>query len=193
MMATGGLLVTANAGSMAPKSWGISGRTRRSRWLHLAERDRQPSGGSRIFWGWGVGQDRPRAGDGDRVRAAGGSPGAGADRRAAVGHAVRGNAGWRPSSRGRGASAVSVALVADYFGTACATANYGVMYSAKGVSSIIAGGIAAMTVQNKFGSWTACFYGHAAPLALGASIIVFGLCARRVRPRSAMGIPAAAK
>ena len=38
-------------------------------------------------------------------------------------------------------------LVADYFGTKYATANYGVLYSAKGVASIIGGGVAAMLFE----------------------------------------------
>jgi hypothetical protein len=82
-------------------------------------------------------------------------------------------------------------LVADYFGTKCATANYGVMYSAKGVSSIIAGGIAAMLFE-RFGSWTACFYGSAA-LALAASVIAFSLRASRSPRAVAMGVPATVK
>jgi hypothetical protein len=65
------------------------------------------------------------------------------------------------------------------------------MYSAKGVSSIIAGGIAAMLFE-KFGSWTACFYGSAA-LALCASIIAFGLRASRAPAAIAVGIPATVK
>jgi OFA family oxalate/formate antiporter-like MFS transporter len=82
-------------------------------------------------------------------------------------------------------------LVADYFGTRSSTANYGVMYSAKGVSSIIAGGIAA-TLFEKFGSWTACFYGSAA-LALIASVIAFSLRASRAPSAVAVGVPATAK
>ena len=42
-------------------------------------------------------------------------------------------------------------VVADFYGQRNATANYGVMYSAKGVSSIIAGGIAAMLFE-RFGA-----------------------------------------
>ena len=82
-------------------------------------------------------------------------------------------------------------LVADYYGTRCATANYGVMYSAKGVSSIIAGGVAAMLFE-RFGTWTACFYGSAA-LALGASIIAFSLRASAMPKAVAVGVPATAK
>ena len=79
-------------------------------------------------------------------------------------------------------------LVADYYGTRHATANYGVMYSAKGVASIIAGGIAAMLFE-RFGSWTACFYGSAV-LALLAAGLIFGLrssTAAAARPAGGAG------
>ena len=65
------------------------------------------------------------------------------------------------------------------------------MYSAKGVSSIVAGGIAAMLFE-KFGTWTACFYGSAA-LALVASVIAFSLRASRAPSAVAVGVPATAK
>ena len=68
-------------------------------------------------------------------------------------------------------------LVADYFGTRFATANYGAMYSAKGVASIIGSGVAAMLYEH-FGTWSACFYGSAV-LALMAAVTAFGLRATR--------------
>src|SRR5207245_11144441 len=49
----------------------------------------------------------------------------------------------------------------DYFGSRNATSNYGFLYSAKGVSSIIGGGLGAMLYE-QFGSWSAAFYGSAA-------------------------------
>ena len=73
-------------------------------------------------------------------------------------------------------------IVGDYFGTKSATSNYGVMYSAKGVAAIIGGGLAAMLYE-RFGTWTACFYGSAV-LALGAALIAFSLRAAAV-PRTA--------
>jgi MFS family permease len=82
-------------------------------------------------------------------------------------------------------------LVADYFGTKCSTANYGVMYSAKGVASIVGGVVAAMLYE-RFGSWTACFYGSAV-LALAAAVIAFGLRASRAPSAAAIGLPATAK
>jgi hypothetical protein len=48
-----------------------------------------------------------------------------------------------------------------------------VMYSAKGVASIIAGGVAVLLFE-RFGSWSACFYGGAM-LTLMATVIAFAL------------------
>ena len=42
----------------------------------------------------------------------------------------------------------------DYFGTRHATSNYSVLYTAKGVASIIGGGVAALLFE-RFGSWSA--------------------------------------
>ena len=96
----------------------------------------------------------------------------------------------RSTARATTASASST-ISADYFGTRHATSNYGVMYSAKGVSSIIAGGVAALLFE-RFGTWTACFYGSAA-LALIASVIAFSLRASRAPSAVAVGVPVTAK
>jgi OFA family oxalate/formate antiporter-like MFS transporter len=82
-------------------------------------------------------------------------------------------------------------LCADYFGTKCATANYGVLYSAKGVASIIGAGAAAMLFE-RFGTWTACFYGSAV-LAAVAAVIAFSLRASRAPSTAPLGMPATAK
>jgi OFA family oxalate/formate antiporter-like MFS transporter len=82
-------------------------------------------------------------------------------------------------------------VVADYYGQKSATANYGLMYSAKGVSSIIAGGIAALLFE-RFGSWTACFYGTAV-LALLAAGMIFVLRSSTASDRAPMAVPAVAK
>ena len=76
----------------------------------------------------------------------------------------------------------------DYFGSKCATSNYGFLYTAKGVASIIAGGVAAILYE-QFGSWSAAFYGSAA-LALLAALGAIGLWAAPL-PRKALQ-PAAA-
>ena len=60
------------------------------------------------------------------------------------------------------------ATVGDYFGSRYATSNYGVVYTAKGVATILAAYVAAL-IYDRFGSWDAVFYGSAA-LALLSSI-----------------------
>jgi MFS transporter, OFA family, oxalate/formate antiporter len=185
MMATGGLLVTANAGSMA-KAWGIPAAA-----LALATSlNAIANGGSRVFWGWV-------------------SDKTGRELAMGIAFALQAVCLLLVLTVGRLSGtlfAVTLvatfftwgevfslfpSLVADYFGTKCSTANYGVMYSAKGVASII-GGVVAATLFEKFGSWAACFYGSAA-LALIASVIAFSLRASRAPAAVAVGIPATAK
>jgi OFA family oxalate/formate antiporter-like MFS transporter len=64
-------------------------------------------------------------------------------------------------------------LVGDYFGSRYATSNYAVMYTAKGAASIVGGGLAALLFE-RFGTWSAAFYGSAA-LAVIAAVLAFGL------------------
>ena len=64
-------------------------------------------------------------------------------------------------------------LVGDYFGAANASSNYSFLYSAKGIASIIGGGLAAVLFE-KFGSWSAAFYGSAA-LALISGVLAMVL------------------
>ncbi|MDP8979300.1 MAG: oxalate/formate MFS antiporter [Acidobacteriota bacterium] len=63
--------------------------------------------------------------------------------------------------------------VADYFGAKNCTSNYSLMYTSKGVASIVAGGIAALLFE-RFGSWSAAFYGSAA-LALCSALMAIGI------------------
>jgi MFS transporter, OFA family, oxalate/formate antiporter len=167
MMATGGLLVTANAGPMA-QSWGLTVAA-----LTLAASlSPVANGASRIFWGWAS----------DRM---------GRERTMIVAFALQALCLMLVLTLGRQSAAwfaFTLVLVyftwgeifslfpstlGDYFGTKHATSNYGVLYSAKGVASIIGGGLAALLYE-RFGSWTAAFYGSAA-LALMAAILAFGL------------------
>jgi MFS transporter, OFA family, oxalate/formate antiporter len=64
-------------------------------------------------------------------------------------------------------------MLGDYFGARHATSNYGLLYSAKGAASIVGGGLAALLFE-RFGTWSAAFYGSAA-LALIAAGLAVGL------------------
>ena len=185
MMATGGLLVTANAGSMA-KSWGIPATALAA----ATSLNALANGGSRIFWGWMS----------DRT-----------GRELAMGIAFLLQAlclvlvltvgQWSGTlftitlvltffTWGEIFS-LFPSIVADYYGTKCATANYGLMYSAKGVASIIGGGLAALLFE-RFGTWTACFYGSAV-LAFLAAGLIFGLRGTAAALRAPLPVPATIK
>lgn len=71
--------------------------------------------------------------------------------------------------------------LADRFGTKFATGNYAVLYTGKGVASIIGGGFAAMLYE-RFGTWSAPFAGCAA-MAFIAGLLAFGLRAWKVTPK----------
>jgi OFA family oxalate/formate antiporter-like MFS transporter len=62
---------------------------------------------------------------------------------------------------------------ADLFGTRNASANYGFLYSTKGVASIAGGGLAALLFE-KLGSWDVVFYGGAG-LALCSALMAMVL------------------
>jgi OFA family oxalate/formate antiporter-like MFS transporter len=79
----------------------------------------------------------------------------------------------------------------DYFGTRHATSNYAVLYTAKGVASIIGGWFAA-TLFEQSGSWAVGFYGSAL-MALIAAVLAVGLRIAKT-PAGARGtVPAVAK
>ena len=85
------------------------------------------------------------------------------------------------------------ATSADYFGTRHATSNYAVIYTAKGVASII-GAWAGALLYEQFGSWSVGFYGSAAMALVAAGIawILKGQAAARRATVEASSTPAMA-
>jgi OFA family oxalate/formate antiporter-like MFS transporter len=83
------------------------------------------------------------------------------------------------------------ATAGDYFGTRHATANYGVLYTAKGVASIVGGYIGALLYE-QFGTWSVGFYGSAA-LALVAAALAFRLRAASAPRHAPVGVAVPAK
>ena len=183
LMATGGLLVTSNAGPIA-RSWGFSAGV-----LTLAATlSPLANGGARIFWGWA--SDRQ-----------------GRERTMVLTFVLQAvclasvvtlgqiSGGWFA------ATLVAVYFTwgqiyslfpstsADYFGTRYATSNYAVLYTAKGVASIIGGWFAALLYEQS-GSWVTGFYGSAL-MALVAAGIAMKLRKSSVasKPKAA-GVPA---
>jgi OFA family oxalate/formate antiporter-like MFS transporter len=165
LMATGGLIVTAYAGPMA-LSWNITVTA-----LTVATAlNPIANGASRIFWGW----------ISDRI---------GRETAMSVAFALQAACLLATMTLGRLSGtwfAITLVLtfftwgeifslfpatVGDYFGARHATSNYAFLYSAKGVASIIAGGTAALLFE-RFGNWSAIFYGSAALAFISAVMAV---------------------
>ena len=185
MMATGGLLVTANAGPMS-RSWGLTAGA-----LTLAATlSPLANGASRIFWGWAS----------DRL---------GRENTMAIAFVLQAICLVLVVVMGRvsgGWFAFTLVLVyftwgeiyslfpstvGDYFGTRHATSNYSVLYTAKGVASIIGGWFGAFLYEQS-GSWSMGFYGSAV-MALVAAGLAFGLRASAATTRAPIALPATAK
>jgi len=167
MMATGGLLVTAQAAPVA-REWGISAAALTAA-LTL---NPLANGASRIFWGWVS----------DRV---------GRETTMCTAFLLQSVCLLSIMVFGRFSGAMfTVTLVltfftwgevfslfppatADYFHASHAASNYSFLYTAKGVASIIAGYVSAQLFE-RFGSWSAAFYGSAV-LALLSGIMALGL------------------
>jgi OFA family oxalate/formate antiporter-like MFS transporter len=185
LMATGGLLVTANAGPMA-RSWGLSAAA-----LTLAATlSPLANGASRIFWG----------GVSDRL---------GRESTMILTFTLQAICLLLVVLVGsRSAAWFSLTLVlvyftwgqiyslfpatsGDYFGSRHATSNYAVLYTAKGTAAIIGGWFGAFLFEQT-GSWTFGFYMSAVMALIAAGMAVM-LRASFAPGRAALGAPAAAK
>lgn len=180
LMATGGLLVTAQAGPVA-SSWGLplAALTMATALSPLA------NGGSRIFWG----------SISDRL---------GRENTMAVAFTLNALCLLGVITLGRRSGgwftvmlvltyftwgetfALFPSTLADWFGTRNATSNYTFLYTAKGVASILGGGVAALLFQH-FGNWSSAFYGSAAfALTAGALALLLRAAPLPRRPAAAM-------
>ena len=167
LMATGGLLVTANAGPIA-RSWKYSAEV-----LALAATlSPIANGGSRVFWGWVS----------DKL---------GRESTMVLSFFLQAICLFMVVTLGQRSSDWFVAsLVAvyftwgqiyslfpatsgDYFGSRHATSNYAVLYTAKGVAAIIGPWVGALLAEG-FGSWALGFYGSAV-MALVAALMAMRL------------------
>jgi OFA family oxalate/formate antiporter-like MFS transporter len=171
MMSIGGLMVTANAGPMA-QAWGLTTAA-----LTLAATlSPLANGASRIFWGWAS----DKIGRETTMVIAFGLQAVSLFMVLALGHL---SAAWFAFTlvltyfTWGEIFSLFPSTLGDYFGTRHATSNYSVLYTAKGVASIVGGGLAALLFE-RFGSWTAAFYGSAT-LALVATALAYGLRASR--------------
>lgn len=185
LMATGGLLVTAQVGPIA-QSWGYTAAvlTMATSLSPLA------NAASRIFWGW----------TSDRI---------GRETTMVIAFLLQAiclSLVLILGQRSGGWFAFTLVLVyftwgeiyslfpstvGDYFGTRHATSNYSVLYTAKGVASIIGGWFSAFLYEQS-GSWSVGFYGSAV-MALVAAGLAVRLRAATAPSRAAMTVPLATK
>jgi MFS transporter, OFA family, oxalate/formate antiporter len=167
MMGVGGLMVTAQLAPLAD-SFKISATA-----LTVAlSMNPIANGVSRLFWGWV-------------------SDHAGRERTMMVAFLIQSAALLSVPQLGHGSDTgfiVCLALVyfswgeiyvlfpsvaADLFGARNASANYGFLYSTKGVASIVGGGLAALLFE-KTGSWDVVFYGGSL-VTLCSALMAIGL------------------
>jgi OFA family oxalate/formate antiporter-like MFS transporter len=167
LMATGGLLVTANAGPIA-RSWGYSAEL-----LALAATlSPIANGGSRVLWGWAS----------DRL---------GRESTMVISFTLQAICLFLVVAVGQRSGAWFVASLVlvyftwgqiyslfpatsgDYFGSRHATSNYAVLYTAKGVAAIIGPWVGAL-IAERSGGWTLGFYGSAI-MALAAAVMALRL------------------
>jgi OFA family oxalate/formate antiporter-like MFS transporter len=185
LMATGGLLVTAQAGPIA-QSWGYTAAV-----LTLAT-SLNPLGnaGARIFWGW----------TSDKL---------GRETTMILTFVLQAICLFMVLALGQLSStwfvitlvlvfftwgqiySIFPSTVGDYFGTKHATSNYAVLYTAKGVASIIGGWFGAMLYE-QFGTWSVGFYGSAIMALIAAGLAIL-LKISTTPSRVTVGVPVAAK
>jgi OFA family oxalate/formate antiporter-like MFS transporter len=185
LMSIGGLLVTAQAGPIA-RTWGYSTGV-----LTLAASlSPLANGGSRIFWGWAS----------DKI---------GRETAMIIAFILQAICLLLVLALGQISGALFAftlvlvyftwgeiyslfpATAGDYFGARHATSNYGMLYTAKGVASIVGGYIGALLYE-QFGTWSVGFYGSAA-LALVAAALAFGLRAASAPRHAPVGVAVPAK
>jgi OFA family oxalate/formate antiporter-like MFS transporter len=185
LMATGGLLVTANAGPMS-RDWGLTAAA-----LTLAATlSPLANGAARVFWGWAS----------DKL---------GRENTMILTFLAQAVCLYLVVALGpRSAAWFSFTLVlvyftwgqiyslfpatcGDYFGAKHATSNYAVLYTAKGVASILGGWVGALLYEQS-GSWAMGFYGSAA-MALVAALMAVGLRSSTAPSRLPASMPAHAK
>ncbi len=186
LMATGGLLVTANAGPMA-RSWGLSAVA--LTWA--ATLSPIANGAARVTWGWAS----------DKL---------GRENTMIITFVLQAIALFLVVAVGQTSAVMfSATLVlvyftwgqiyslfpatsGDYFGTKHATSNYAVLYTAKGTASIMGGWVGTMLYEQS-GSWAMGFYGSAM-MALVAAVMAVGLKAsRKAESGAGVAVPAVAK
>jgi OFA family oxalate/formate antiporter-like MFS transporter len=185
MMATGGLLVTANAGPMS-QSWGLTAAA-----LTLAATlSPVANGTSRISWGW----VSDHLGRENTMAIAFLLQAICLVMVVAVGHL---SGAWFTLSlvlvyfTWGEIYSLFPSTVGDYFGTRNATSNYSVLYTAKGVASIIGGWFGAFLYEQT-GTWSGGFYGSAI-MALIAAGMALSLRAATATAKAPVGVPVTAK
>src|SRR5579864_3018547 len=184
MMGIGGLMVTAQVGSVAD-ALGIS----KAIFTLAIFVNSLANGAGRIFWGWV-------------------SDLAGRERTMIIAFTIQALALVSVLRLGRGSPVWFVVLmatviftwgeiyslfpagIADFYGIRNSGSNYAFLYSSKGVASIVAGGFAAMLFE-RTGSWTVVFYGSAA-LAFITALMAVGLIAVPLPTKTKAPAPAAA-
>ena len=184
LMATGGLLVTANAGPMA-RSWGLTAAA-----LTLAATlSPIANGTARVFWGWAS----------DKL---------GRENSMIISFLMQAVCLYLVVAVGQQSAAMfSLTLVlvyftwgqiyalfpataADYFGTKHATSNYAVLYTAKGTAAILGGWVGALIFERS-GSWATGFYGSAVMALVAAGMAVALRGANQAKARASAGMPSA--